>query len=209
VRFAIAFIFLTACTDHCGHDSAPVESNASPTTAALPAPSASVVEGDASPPIDSGADTAIAIDAGCLSAHDDAVARFHKFCANEANCHDDDPELVPNIPDKVPDLDGDGIPEVIWGWGPIPVNNESHLYKGGTSCAVHLGELGGPTEVKTKSTRHEGYRDIVVRDYGICEGASGGCTPEIDGYIFHAGQYAIDPKQHVDGTVKLTPEAPQ
>lgn len=210
MRALIALVFVSACSGRCSHDSpsftAPIDASVSP----APSASSTAESADASSDASDAANDASSVDdagadAGCPSAHDDALARFKIFCAHEESCHPDDPELAPSDkPTKVADLDGDGIPEIIWGWGPIPVNTESHLYRGGQTCAVHLGSLGGSEIIKAQSTRHEGYRDIVTEDYGICEGVAGRCTPVIDGYFFHAGKYEIDPKKHVDGTVTLS-----
>ncbi len=159
----------------------------------------------------SSAHVAVADAAPCkTTAHDDALAKFRARCKHSSDCistHTNSEEDPIGDGSEVADLDGDGVPEIMWQWGPPPITTESHLYRGG-ACATYLGNLGANAIVTPLKTRHEGFADIRVGDTSNCEGAMCGCTPSTDEYALHDGKYVADPKKHVDGTITPCPNAP-
>lgn len=90
----------------------------------------------------------------------------------------------------------------MFGWGPPPNNTDSYLYRGGP-CAQQVLHFSGSANLKPLKTRHEGWTDLEVDDFSVCEGAACGCTPDESFYVFHAGEYREDKKRHVAGTAHL------
>lgn len=194
----IALVLVGACDERCGKREVRVDPpavvTASATPSAVPSASASASTGQA--PAREPDDP----DSDCKTAKDDALARYHAYC----KAHEDDCRPLANDADPLgrgstePDLNGDGYPERSWGWGPMPVNVETHLYSG-KRCAVHLATLPGNASVTALPTRHEGWADVSAGDTSHCEGMCN-CTPDVHVFEFHGGQYREDPKRHVEGT---------
>lgn len=99
---------------------------------------------------------------------------------------------------RAPDLDGDGLPEIVYGFG-MPVASESHLYAGGKGCR-YLGRLEGGGELVRLPRIRDGHSDFRLVDYGAtCEGALGGCEPRISFYHYEGAGYVEDRAARIDG----------
>jgi hypothetical protein len=197
VRLLVFAAFVSSCSGRCGHDPpAPA-----PIRVDLPPLGATSV---GAPPLDAASESVESVDAACLTAHDDALAKYRAFCDGDDNTNCPAPDADPDPIGRgslEPDLDGDGVREIQWGWGSGGVNTETHLYRGNPGCAVHLAELVGNASIKALATRHEGYADISADDTSGCEGMCS-CNPDVHVLVFRAGQYREDPKRFVQGTAR-------
>jgi hypothetical protein len=198
-RGIVMLIPLVACSNRCHHDTVRVD----------PQPEAAALVGAAASPIASATPVASATSESddddntdaCRTAHADATARYVAYCKHdETKCPSADRDVGDGW--RAPDLDGDGIREIAWGWGPPPVHEDTHLYRGAPGCAVHIATLPGNADIKALPQRHEGYADILVTDTSLCEGMCS-CTPDEHVFVFHAGAYHEDPKRAVAGKAKL------
>jgi len=145
----------------------------------------------------------------CTSIQADAAARARAFCASHS-CADVD-GLEASLADqtsKVADLDGDGVPEIVVGFG-TPMVTESYLYRGGPRCR-HLGTLEGGGSLERAVAKSEGHADFTLVDHGMfCQGSPCGCQPRRSLYRYRGGAYAEVPERRVEGRVIPCPDSPR
>ena len=174
---------------HCGAEPARPEP-ALTTSVVVPVVDASDAN-DAADVVDASGDGAVAeaedelADGGCVDVVLDAKYRARKEC-------DDEPDKCAGDPYPTSDLDGDGIPEVLFAIGGHSYNEWVYLYRGG-SCTAFIGKLA--TSPTAQKTRHEGWADLATDDTSSCEGVglSWGCEDDRSVYVFHDGRYREDP----------------
>ena len=141
----------------------------------------------------------------CTSADTDATRRFALLPEFEKiEPVVDGPHLQRG---RAPDLDGDGVPEIVYSFG-MPVFSESHLYAGGKGCR-YLGRLEGGGELVRLPRTRDGHSDFRLVDHGAtCEGSLGGCEPRISFYHYEKAGYVEDRAARIDGHGGPNVEAP-
>jgi hypothetical protein len=207
----ISGLLVVSCSKVCGHQDVAVSPDAiapEPVIADAATADAAIIT-DAS--LDSARATRLEMPDACLDIATDFEWRERLYCDETKNCDDDtlDAGQVTAWDEQKKDLNGDGIDEVVRGFG---IQNrdgseEVHVYLGGAQpCAVHLQSFDGTFSVLP--IKHEGWSDLTFVDgESFCEGAFGcGCKASETFYIHTINGYVEDKTRRVEGKVGHCPQ---
>ncbi len=198
----VSVLVVASCSNVCGPHDVALDSDAIALEPSIPDV---VLDGARSSVV-----TQLKMPDACLDIAADFEWRVRHFCDQTKDCDSDtlDAGEVTVWDEQKEDLNGDGVDEVVRGFG---IRNsdkkEVHVYLGGAQpCAMHLESFDSTFSVL--AIKHAGWSDLTFVDGdSFCEGIFGcGCKASETFYVHTITGYVEDPTRKVEGKVGHCPQ---